>query len=69
MAQIKTPKIEGGNSEELTSSTDLCMLEIKSNIIPFITKHSTHQSILESNQFYSSKARENKITELLKKKH
>ena len=68
MAQIKTPRIEGSNSEELILSTDLWLLEIKSNIIPFITKHSTHKSILESNQFYISKAREHKIIELLKKK-
>lgn len=59
--------IEGCNKEELNLSADLWLKEIKSRIVPFIKKHATHKSILESNQFYSSKARENKINELLKK--
>jgi len=68
MAKIKIPTIEGCNKEELNLSADLWLKEIKSRIVPFIKKHATHKSILESNQFYSSKARENKINELLKKK-
>ena len=68
MAKIKIPTIEGYNAEELNSSVDLCLKQVKSEMIPFIENHSTHKSILESNQFYISKARENEITELLKKK-
>jgi len=68
MAQIKTPEIRGYNPIELNSSTDLWIKDINSNIIPFIESHSTHKAILNSNQFYYSKAREDKCKEIMKRK-
>lgn len=68
MTNIKKPTIIGMNTEELNASTDLWLKEIKSEILPFIENNSTHKSILESNQFYISKRRENEIIELLKRK-
>lgn len=68
IAQVKVPTIEGVNSEELNSSTDLWIEDVKSDIIPFIENHSTHKAILNSNQFYISKAREHTCKAVMKSK-
>lgn len=68
MAKIKIQTIEGCNAEELNSSADSWLKHVKSEVIPFIENHFTHKAILASNQFYISKARENEIIEILKKK-
>ena len=68
MAKIKIPTIDGYNATELNASADLWLNQVKAEIIPFIETHSTHKSILKSNQFHISKAREKEITELLKRK-
>lgn len=68
IAKIKKPKIKGGNIEELDLSTDLWLKKIKSDIIPFIEKHSTHSAILNSDNFYFSMPREKQCKEILKRK-
>lgn len=68
MAQIKTPTLKASNSQELSSSTDVWLQDIQLTVIPFIETHSNHSAILNSNQFYYSKAREEKCKELMKKK-
>tara|TARA_R110000868_G_scaffold220806_2_gene472268 strand:- start:16893 stop:17372 length:480 start_codon:yes stop_codon:yes gene_type:complete len=60
------PSFKGENAEELNLSVDNWILEMKSTVFPFIENHGTHKSILESDQFYISKARANKIEERLK---
>ncbi|WP_291966769.1 hypothetical protein [Maribacter sp.] len=68
IAKTKIQPIEGNNAEELNSSVNLWLKHVKSEIIPFIENHTTHKSILESDEFYISKARENEIIQVLKKK-
>jgi len=68
MTQIKTPKIRGNNSEEFNTSADIWMQDIKSDTIPFIETHSNHKAIMNSDQFYYSKAREEKCEKIMKRK-
>ncbi|WP_179006544.1 hypothetical protein [Winogradskyella forsetii] len=56
----------GQNSEELNVSVDDWMIKLKLTVFPFIENHSTHKSILESDQFYISKTRASKVLERLK---
>ena len=62
------PNFRGNTTEELNLSIDRWLIEIKTKVFPFIEKHSTYKSILESNQFYISKARKDEIMSLLKRK-
>ena len=56
----------GQNSEELNLSVDDWMIKLKLTVFQFIENHSTHKSILESDQFYISKTRASKVLERLK---
>ncbi|CAM4153446.1 MULTISPECIES: hypothetical protein [Flavobacterium] len=60
------PSFSGENKEEIKLSVDDWITEMKSTVFPFIENHSTHKSIVESDQFYISKSRASKITERLK---
>lgn len=68
MGKLKTPTLEVVDANVLNISTDKWLLDIEYVIIPFIEKHTTHKSILESDGFYISKAREVMVFELLKRK-
>jgi len=58
----------GNHKKEFHISVNKWLTDVKLKIFPFIEKHSTHKSILESDCFYISKGRLNEITELLKRK-
>ncbi len=68
LAKIKTPSISGNTVEELNLSVSDWLLIIEAEIVPFIEQHSTHKAILESNQFYFPKAREDQFREFLRSK-
>ncbi len=68
MVNGKMPSLEGKNTEELSLSIEEWFIEMRLKILPFISKHSSHKSILESNKFYIPKGRQEEIKKLLKNK-
>lgn len=68
MMKGKFPSFSGNNPKELNVSVDKWLLKMELEIFPFIEKHTTHRSILESENFYISKSREEKIVALLRMK-
>ncbi|WP_040278771.1 hypothetical protein [Psychroserpens damuponensis] len=68
MANCKKPSFRGDSSEALNLSIDQWMLDMESVVFPFIEQHATYKSILASNDFYISKAREREIKALMKRK-
>jgi hypothetical protein len=68
MVAGRNPSFNGDNVDELSLSISHWIEEMKILVFPFIEKHDTHQSILDSTEFYISKARESEIIALLKRK-
>ncbi|MEO0470942.1 MAG: hypothetical protein AAF206_15040 [Bacteroidota bacterium] len=68
IARIKTPTIRDGDEAELYASTSQWLFIFESEVMPFIDQHTDHKSILNSDQFYISPAREKDCRAVLSKK-